>query len=84
VVLGEEDIPGIRSACTDLVSSLAEAELVNVAEGMVLEADEPPDGFGSYLKHWVNHGGLLDNRAVAREVVTFTEKVLRNPRRNEA
>src|SRR6266567_4066465 len=58
VVLGEEDIPGIRSACTDLVSSLAEAELVNVAEGMVLEADEPPDGFGSYLKHWVNHGGF--------------------------
>src|SRR6266545_1757628 len=84
VVLGEEDIPGIRSACADLVSSLAEAELVNVAEGMVLEADEPPDGFGSYLKHWVNHGGLMDNRAVAMEVVAFTEKVLRNPRRNEA
>jgi dienelactone hydrolase len=84
VVLGEEDIPSIRTACTDLVSSLAGAELVNVAEGMVLEADEPPDGFGSYLKHWVNHGGLSNNRAVAMEVVAFTEKALRRPRRNEA
>lgn len=84
VVLGEEDIPSIRSACADLVSSLAGAELVNVAEGMVLEADEPPDGFGSYLKHWVNHGGLSNNRAVAMEVVAFTEKALRRARRNEA
>lgn len=76
VVLGEEDIPGIRRACADLVSSLAGAELVTVAEGMVLEADEPPDGFGSYLKHWVNHGALSNNRSVAMEVVAFTEKVL--------
>jgi len=76
VVVGEEDIPSIRSACADLVSSLARAELVNVAEGMVLKADEPPDGFGSYLKHWVNHGGLSNNRAVAMEVVAFTEKAL--------
>jgi dienelactone hydrolase len=84
VVLGEEDIPGIRSACADLVSSLAGAQLVTVAEGMLLEADEPPDGFGSYLKHWVNHGTLSNNRAVGMEVVAFAEKVLRGPRRNEA
>ena len=84
VVLGEEDIPGIRAACTDLVSSLAEAELVNVAAGMILEADEPPHGFGSYLKHWVNHGALSNNRAVGMEVVAFVEKVLGDPRRNEA
>lgn len=84
VVLGEEDIPGIRSACADLVSSLAGAELVNVAEGMVLEADDPPAGFGSYLKHWVNHGALVNNRAVAMEVVAFTEKALRRLRPNEA
>src|SRR6266540_627946 len=84
VVLGEEDIPSIRSASEDLVSSLAGAELVSVTEGMILEADEPPDGFGSYLKHWVNHGGLSINRAVAREVVAFTEKALRRPRGNEA
>jgi len=77
VVVGEEDIPSIRSASEDLVSSLAGAELVSVTEGMVLEADEPPDGFGAYLKHWVNHGSTSNNRAVAMEVVAFTEKALR-------
>jgi dienelactone hydrolase len=77
VVVGEEDIPSIRSASEDLVSSLAGAELVCITEGMILEADEPPDGFGSYLKHWVNHGGTSNNRAAAMEVVAFTEKALR-------
>jgi pimeloyl-ACP methyl ester carboxylesterase len=80
VVVGEEDIPSIRSACAELVASLAGAELVKVAEGMVLETDEPPDGFGAYLKHWVNHGGLVDNRAVATQVVAFTAKALPRPR----
>ena len=80
VVVGEEDIPGIRSACAELVASLARAELVRVADGMILEADEPPGGFGSYLKHWVNHGALTDNRAVAMEVVAFTERALRGLR----
>lgn len=83
VVLGEEDIPSIRRASADLVSSLAGAELVEVAEGMLLEAGEPPAGFSSYLKHWVNHGSLSNNRAVATEVVAFTEKVLRRPQRNQ-
>ncbi len=77
VVVGEEDIPSIRSASEELVSSLAGAELVSVTEGMILEADEPPDGFGAYLKHWVNHGGTSNNRAVAMEVVAFMEKALR-------
>lgn len=84
VVLGEEDIPSIRRACADLVSSLAGAELVNITDGMVLEADQPPAGFGSYLKHWVNHGGLANNRAVAMEVMAFTEKALRALRPSEA
>jgi len=80
VVVGEEDIPSIRSASEDLVSSLAGAELVSVTEGMVLEADEPPDGFGAYLKHWVNHGGTSNNQAVATKVVAFAEKALRQAR----
>lgn len=76
VVLGAGDVPGIQTAAEEFVSSLDEADLVIVTEGMLLEAEEPPPGFGSYLKHWVNHTGLPSTRAVATEVVTWAEKVL--------
>jgi dienelactone hydrolase len=81
VVLGEGDVPGIRRAAEDLVSSLEEADLVNVTEGMVLEAEEPPPGFGSYLKHWMNHSAMPTTRAVATEVVAWAERVLPVSRR---
>jgi len=34
---------------------------VRVTEGMLLEAEEPPPGFLAYLRHWLNHAGLLAN-----------------------
>lgn len=76
VVLGEGDIPSIEKASEDLVASLPAAEITRVAEGMLLEAEEPPPGFGSYLKHWVNHSGLTAVHGVAREVVDWTGKHL--------
>jgi dienelactone hydrolase len=76
VLLGEGDIPSIRRATEDLVSSLEEAELVTVTEGMILEAEEPPPGFGSYLKHWTNHGTLPATHAVATEVVRWAQRLL--------
>jgi hypothetical protein len=76
VIVGVGDIPSIEKASEDLVGSLAHAELVRVAEGMLLEAEEPPPGFGSYLKHWVNHSGLPAVQGVAREVVAWTGKHL--------
>jgi pimeloyl-ACP methyl ester carboxylesterase len=60
-VVGEADIPSIVSAVEDLASSLDQAELVRVTEGMLLEAEEPPPGFLAYLRHWLNHAGLLAN-----------------------
>lgn len=76
LVLGEGDIPGIRRAAEELVSSLDSADLVTVTEGMILDAEEPPPGFGSYLKHWMNHSAMPSTRAVAAEVVTWAERVL--------
>lgn len=76
VVLGVGDIPSVEQASEVLVGSLPTAELVRVAEGMLLDAEEPPPGFGSYLKHWVNHSGLPTVPGVAREVVAWTEKHL--------
>lgn len=76
VLLGEGDIPSITRAAEDLVSSLEEAELVSVAEGMILEAEEPPPGFVSYLRHWANHGTLPATHAVATEVVRWAQRFL--------
>ncbi|HEY3211448.1 MAG TPA: alpha/beta hydrolase [Actinomycetota bacterium] len=81
VVLGDGDIPGIGRAAEELVSSLDGADLVTVTEGMVLEAEEPPPGFGSYLKHWMNHSAMPSTRAVATEVVTWAGRVLPVSRR---
>jgi dienelactone hydrolase len=79
VVVGVGDIPSIEKASEDLVASLPAAEITRVAEGMLLEAEEPPSGFGSYLKHWVNHSGLTAVHGVAREVVAWTGKHLPGP-----
>jgi dienelactone hydrolase len=76
VLLGEGDIPSIRRAAEDLVSSLQEAELVTVAEGMILEAEEPPQGFGSYLKHWKNHETLPTTYGTATAVINWAERFL--------
>jgi pimeloyl-ACP methyl ester carboxylesterase len=76
VLLGEGDIPSIQRAAEDLVSSLEEAELVRVAEGMVLEAEEPPAGFGSYVKHWTNHQTLPATRTVATEAIRWVQRFL--------
>ena len=75
VLLGKGDVPSIRRAAEDLVSSLEEAELVSVAEGMILEAEQPPPGFGSYLKHWANHETLPATRAVATEAVRWAQRL---------
>jgi dienelactone hydrolase len=75
VLVGEGDIPGIRRVAEDLVSSLEGAELVSVAEGMILQAESPPPGFGSYLQHWVNHGTLAATRAVATEAVRWAQRL---------
>jgi dienelactone hydrolase len=80
VLLGEGDIPSIRRAAEDLASSLEEAELVTVAEGMILETEEPPPGFGSYLKHWTNHETLPATHAVAIEVVRWAQRLRNGPR----
>jgi dienelactone hydrolase len=76
VLVGQGDIPSIRLAAEDLVSSLEQGELVTVAEGMILEAEEPPPGFGSYLKHWTNHGTLPTTHMAATEVVRWAQRVL--------
>jgi dienelactone hydrolase len=65
IVLGEGDIPAIVRAAEELASSLGVAEVLRVQEGMVLEVDEPPPGFSSYLKYWVNHAGMPTNGSVA-------------------
>ena len=74
-VLGEGDIPGIVKATEELASSLGGAPVVRVAEGMLPEVEVPPPGFGSYLRHWLNHGGLPGTRAVAAEAVAWAGRV---------
>jgi len=76
VVLGNGDIPGIQRAAEELVSSVDGAELVTVTEGMVLEAEEPPPSFGSYLKYWTNHSTVPSTRAAASEIAAWAARVL--------
>lgn len=76
ILLAEGDIPGIVSASERLASSLPSVEIRRVSEGMVQEAEDPPAGFGSYIKHWMNHEGLPGTRMVALDVRAWAEKVL--------
>jgi dienelactone hydrolase len=78
ILLAEGDIPSIVSASEHLASSLPAAEIRRVSEGMVLEAEDPPAGFGSYIRHWMNHEGLPGTRVVALDVAAWAGTVL-NP-----
>lgn len=75
VVVAEADIPSIRTAVDELMPSLEHGQLREVGEGMVLEAEDPPPNFGSYLKHWVNHGHLPATRLLAAQVAQWAREV---------
>lgn len=76
ILLAEGDIPSIVRASEHLASSLPLAEVRRISEGIILEADDPPEGFGSYIKHWMNHEGLPGSRAVALDVAAWADEVL--------
>jgi hypothetical protein len=47
---------------------------------MLLEVDDPPPSFLSYIKHWVNHGGLHGNPDVKSTVAAWADEVAGNVR----
>lgn len=76
LVVGEEDIPSIVASVEELAASLDTAEVMRVTEGMIVDMDEPPPGFLSYLKYWVNHGALHSNLTLKSEVAQWAGKVI--------
>jgi pimeloyl-ACP methyl ester carboxylesterase len=84
LVVGEEDIPSIVASVEKLAASIETAELFTVGSGMLFEVEEPPPGFVSYLKFWVNHGGLPANPEVKIKVAEWGGKALRGTQASRA
>ncbi|HEV8681323.1 MAG TPA: alpha/beta fold hydrolase [Actinomycetota bacterium] len=80
LVIGEGDIPSIVEAVEELAASLDSARVVKISRGMLLEVDDPPPSFLSYIKHWVNHGGLHGNPDVKATVAAWADEVAGNVR----
>lgn len=76
LVIGDADIPRIVGAVEDLASSLEQANLVRVTEGMLLETGEPPPGFLAYLRYWLNHSGMPTNLSAKREAVEWAGRIV--------
>jgi len=79
LVIAEEDIPAIVAGVEELAGSLDNAEVLKVTEGMLLDMEEPPPSFVSYLKHWINHGGVHANPEVKTGVAQWAGKAVGAP-----
>ncbi len=77
LVVGKGDIPGIVAAAQELASSLPEARLVEVEEGLLGEIPEPPAGFLRYLRHWLNHAEVAMAGETGEAILPFVKGVLR-------